>query len=177
MRVAVVGLGQYLYAARHAVNLCGLIRHALVERRGGSYGLKNGAGLICAADVLISHAVIENIELCIRPVLLLTLFYLLVSRSFTLFLIFCRAQLLKALVFLLNLSLVEIARRIGIIVALGRHGEHRSGVDVHDYSVGVGAFVVDIRLLERLFKVPLDIVVNRQIKGAALLRIVESLIL
>ena len=164
VRVAVVGLGQNPYAARHAIDLRRLIRNALVERRRRGYRLENRAGLIGAADILVSDIVIENIELCVRSVLFLTLLFFLLRRGLSRLLVLRGAKLLKALILLLYLGLVRLARVVRVIVAHSRHAEYRAGVDIHNYAVCVGALIIDIRLSQRVLKIALNIGVDRQME-------------
>ena len=135
VRVAVVGLGQNPYAARHAIDLRRLIRNALVERRRRGYRLEN-----------------------------LTLLFLLLRRGLSRLLVLRGAKLLKALILLLYLGLVRLARVVRVIVAHSRHAEYRAGVDIHNYAVCVGALIVDIRLSQRVLKIALNIGVDRQLE-------------
>ena len=149
----------------------------MVESRRGGYGLENGAGLICAADILVSDIVIEHVEFRVVSVLFLTLFDFFLSRSLARFFIFCGAQLLKAFIFLLDLRIVRLARIVRVIIAHGRHAKYSAGVDIHNYTVCIGALVVDICLLERFFKIALDIAVDSQLELLPVRRIVKGLIL
>ena len=149
----------------------------MVESRRGSDSLENGAGLICTADILVSDIVIKHIELRVVSVLFLTLFDFFLGRGLARFFIFCGAQLLEAFIFLLDLRIVRFARIVRVIVAHGRHAEYRTGIDIHNYTVCIGALVVDIRLLERLFKIALDIAVDSQLELLSVRRVVKSLIL